>query len=475
MSGVRQVYSLRRRLVGLLIAVVAVLWSLSAMVAFRTAHGEADELFDAQLVQVAETLLAIVAAGEPEHVAHEIAEHQHDYQLPVAFQAWQREETGEGWRLLVRSAEMPDVPATRGPGFDEHDQQGELWRFYTVDHDHSRYRVIVGQNHGARYRLAGEIALHLLAPILIGLPLIALGIWVVVGRALRPVDAVAAALGGLSPSHLTPVQIKGPVPAEIAPLVSSLDALVQRLGEALDNERRFTADAAHELRTPLAALKVQAQVAHRAADAGVRGHALAQVLSGVDRMTHLVEQLLTLARLDPDAALADGPRVDMVELSRSICSALAPQALRRQQSLSLDAQGMLQVLGNRWWLEVLLRNLVDNALRYTPEGGAVHVTVDVEGRRLKVADDGPGIEPALRDKMLTRFARGSDEDAEGCGLGLSIVARIVRILGARLSFGPGLVRKDGGEGLAIVVVFPAAAESSGEGREPQQEPGDAST
>lgn len=475
MSGVRQVYSLRRRLVGLLIAVVAVLWSLSAMVAFRTAHGEADELFDAQLVQVAETLLAIVAAGEPGHVAHEMAEHQHDYQLPVAFQAWQREETGEGWRLLVRSAEMPDVPATRGPGFDEHDQQGELWRFYTVDHDHSRYRVIVGQNHGARYRLAGEIALHLLAPILIGLPLIALGIWVVVGRALRPVDAVAAALGGLSPSHLTPVQIKGPVPAEVAPLVSSLDALVQRLGEALDNERRFTADAAHELRTPLAALKVQAQVAHRAADAGVRGHALVQVLSGVDRMTHLVEQLLTLARLDPDAALADGPRVDMVELSRSICSALAPQALRRQQSLSLDAQGMLQVLGNRWWLEVLLRNLVDNALRYTPEGGAVHVTVDVEGRRLKVADDGPGIEPALRDKMLTRFARGSDEDAEGCGLGLSIVARIVRILGARLSFGPGLVRKDGGEGLAIVVVFPAAAESSGEGREPQREPGDAST
>ncbi len=474
MSGARQVYSLRRRLVGLLIAVVAVLWSLSAMVAFRTAHGEADELFDAQLVQVAETLLAIVAAGEPGHVAHEMAEHQHDYQLPVAFQAWQREETGEGWRLLVRSAEMPDVPATRGPGFDEHEQQGELWRFYTVDHDHSRYRVIVGQNHGARYRLAGEIALHLLAPILIGLPLIALGIWVVVGRALRPVDAVAAAVGGLSPSHLTPVQITGPVPAEVAPLVSSLDALVQRLGEALDNERRFTADAAHELRTPLAALKVQAQVAHRAADAGVRGHALAQVLSGVDRMTHLVEQLLTLARLDPDAALADGAKVDMVELSRSVCSALAPQALHRQQSLSLDARGMLQVLGNRWWLEVLLRNLVDNALRYTPEGGAVHVTVDVEGRRLKVSDDGPGIEPALRDKMLTRFARGSDEDAEGCGLGLSIVARIVRILGARLSFEPGLVRKDGGEGLAMVVVFPAGAAASGNEGAPEREPGDVS-
>jgi len=185
------------------------------------------------------------------------------------------------------------------------------------------------------------------------------------------------------------------------------------------------------------------------------------VLSGVDRMTHLVEQLLTLARLDPDAALPEGARVDLVDLARSVCSALAPQALRREQSLSLDAQGALLVLGNRWWLEVLLRNLVDNALRYTPEGGAVHVTVDVEGRRLKVSDDGPGIEPALRDKMLTRFARGSDEDAEGCGLGLSIVARIVRILGARLHFEPGLVRQDGREGLAMVVDFPATGEVSG--------------
>ena len=199
MSG-RQIYSLRRRLVGLLIAVVALLWSLSAAVAFRTAHGEADELFDAQMVQVAETLLAIVAAGGPGQVAHEMAEHQHDYQLPVAFQAWQRDETGSGWHLLVRSAEMTDVPATREAGFDEHEQQGALWRFYTVDHDHGRYRVIVGQQHATRYRLAGEIALHLLLPILIGLPLIAIGIWVVVGRALRPVDAVAGALGGRVPA-----------------------------------------------------------------------------------------------------------------------------------------------------------------------------------------------------------------------------------------------------------------------------------
>lgn len=460
MSG-RPTYSLRRRLVGLLIAVVALLWSLSAAVAFRTAHGEADELFDAQMVQVAETLLAIVAAGGPGQVAHEMAEHQHDYQLPVAFQAWQREPAGDGWNLLVRSAEMTDVPATREPGFDEHEQQGELWRFYTVDHDQGRYRVIVGQQHATRYRLAGEIALHLLLPILIGLPLIAIGIWVVVGRALRPVDAVAGALGGLDARHLSPVRVHGPLPAEIAPLVGSLDALVVRLAEALDNERRFTADAAHELRTPLAALRIQAQVASRAVESGARHHALEQVLSGVERMTHLVEQLLTLARLDPDAMLPDGVRVDLAEIARSVCSSLAPQALRRDQGLSLDAPDAMPVLGNHWWLEVLLRNLVDNALRYTPEGGEVRVVVDAAGRCMSVSDSGPGIDPVLRDKMLTRFARGVEADTEGCGLGLSIVARIAAILGARLHFEQGLARPEGGKGLAVVLTFPPAIAASG--------------
>jgi two-component system sensor histidine kinase QseC len=453
-SAVLQTYSLRRRLVGLLIGVVALMWSVSAVVAFRTAHAEADELFDAQLVQVAETLLAIVAAGQSPHVADEMAEHQHAYQLPVAFQAWQRKD--DKWTLLVRSSEMPDAPLMETTGFDEHDLNGELWRFFAVDHSHSEYRVIVGQHHGARYHLAGEIALHLLLPILFGLPLIALGIWAVVGRALKPVNAVAAAVGGLDARHLAPVQVPGPLPAEIAPLVASLDALVGRVAEAMDNERRFTADASHELRTPLAALKIHAQVARRATDEAIRGHALDQVLSGVERMTHLVEQLLTLARLDPDAAVSLEPEVDLGALAESICAALEPQARRAEQNLALEGGGLM-VQGNRWWLEVLLRNLVDNALRYTPAGGRVVVSLDAASRCLRVVDDGPGIPPAQRDLLLTRFARGADVEADGCGLGLSIVARIVSILGARLAFEAGLARPDGGGGLAVNIHFPPAA------------------
>lgn len=457
MSAPRAVYSLRRRLVALLIGVLALFWGLTAMLAFRTAHAEADSLFDAQMVQVAETLLAIVATGNP-LVAGEMAEHQHAYQLPVAFQAWKRDDGG-AWQLLVRSSEMPFEPVASAPGFDEHDLEGELWRFFTIDHDHSGYRVIVGQNHGARYRLAGTFALHLLLSICIGLPLMALGMWAVVGRALRPVSATADAVGGLDPRRLAPVQVPGPLPAEIAPLVTSIDALVGRVSEVLDNERRFTADAAHELRTPLAALKIQAQVAARASDEATRKHALEQVATGVDRMSHLVEQLLTLARLDPDAGRGAMDRFDLAELAEGVCSVLTPQALRRGQTLALEAPASFALRGNRWWLEVLLRNLVDNALRYSPEGGRVVVSLDATACSLQVADDGPGIPPAERAQMLTRFARGSAVEAEGCGLGLSIVGRIAEITGATLAFEDGLRRADGGAGLAVVVRF--APETTG--------------
>lgn len=454
MNAARAVYSLRRRLVALLVAVLVVLWGGSALLAFRTAHAEADELFDAQLVQLAETLLAIVAASESPGLADEMAEHQHAYQLPVAFQAWQTDGAGK-WRLMLHSAEMPTDPVSANPGFDEHLLNGELWRFYTVDHAHSGYRVVVGQNHAARYRLAGTTALHLIVPLVLGLPLMALGVWAVVGRALRPVNAAAWAVGGMDARRLTPVPVSGPLPEEIAPLVGSIDALVGRVSEALDNERRFTADAAHELRTPLAAVKLQAQVAARAGDPDACARALAQVALGVDRMTHLVEQLLTLARLDPDAPPEATEPVDLAEVAEQVCSLLSPQVARRNQQLSIDASARFPLIGNRWWLEVLVRNLVDNALRYSSDGGQVVVTIDAAERTLRVADDGPGVAPSARARMLTRFARGAGTAAEGCGLGLSIVVRIVAIMGADIELEDGLPR-EGGAGLAVRVTFPGA-------------------
>lgn len=454
----RAAYSLRQRLLVLLIGVVAAGWMGTGIVAFGTAHQQADELFDAQLVQVAETLLAIVATGQSDDLAMELAEHQHENRLPVAFQVW-RQEGGE-WRLLIRSPEMPEAAVLERVGFDEHTLHGVLWRFYGLDHPGARYRVVVGQNHAARYHLALEVVWHLIWPMLLGLPLMALAIRVVVGRALGPMAAVADRVRGMDARHLQPLDLKTPLPGEVLPLVQALDALVLRLGDALVRERQFTADAAHELRTPLAALKVHLQVAQRARVDEDRTRALAQVEAGVLRMQHLVSQLLTLARLEPEAAHAHAAQeqVDLVQVAERVCGDMANRAVQRDQSLGLEYEGPCVITGNGGWVEILLRNLVDNALRYTPAGG--QILIRLEGGRplearyvLRVLDDGPGIAAEDMDRVLTRFARGSSVEEEGCGLGLSIVARIVTMMDGRLSLEPGLPRPQGGHGLGVRVVL----------------------
>ena len=311
-------YSLRRRLVWLLTSTVAVIWLLSTAVVYQRAHHEADELLDSQLTQVGETLLAIVSGGEVEHFVKELHEHAHRYPVPIAFEIWHREDGVS--RRLVRSPGHAGFATDVTDGFSEHPYQGTSWRFYAVQDRDAEYRVVVGQAHAARERLAREIGLSLLLPAFIALPLMALAVWWVVGRTLRPVDTVARAVGALDPRALAPLDASAPLPDEIAPLRSALNALIRRVAEAFDNERRFTADAAHELRTPLAALKVQAQVALRAQTDDSRQHALGQVIAGVDRMTHLVEQLLTLARVDPARQDRAAQPLDPASIVAEVCA-----------------------------------------------------------------------------------------------------------------------------------------------------------
>lgn len=290
-------YSLRRRLVWLLTGSVAAIWLLSALVVYQRAHHEADVLLDTQLTQVADTLLAIVAAGEIQSFVEELQDQNLHNPVPIAFEVWHGK-PGQMQRL-VSSMGRGGFEAGMVPGFSEHFYQGTLWRFYAVRDTDEEYQVVVGQAHAAREELAREIGLSLLLPAALALPLMALAVWWGVGRNLRPVDAVARQVGALDAQALVPLDESPALPEEIAPLRAALNALIRRVTEAFENERRFTADAAHELRTPLAALKVQAQVALRAQTTDSRQHALAQVTAGVDRMTHLVEQLLTLARVDP--------------------------------------------------------------------------------------------------------------------------------------------------------------------------------
>ena len=454
MSVSMRPYALRSRLIAILVAVVGVLWVGAAALSFRTAHHEADAVFDAQLVQMAEVLLALASAGEAEHVVHELEEHAYRYALPLRYQVWHVDDGR--MRLLARSVQTPATPLVSGAGFVEQIVDGSRWRFFGLAGHEGELFVVVGQDHDRRYDVATELALHLLLPVGLGLPLMALAVWWAVGRALRPLAATADAVAAMSLDALTPIRPREPVPAEVAPLMRALNRLVGRVAAALDTERRFTADAAHELRTPLAALRVQAQVARGAKDHTARERALDQVLAGVDRLNHLVEQLLTLARLEPDAAADDFAQLELDRIAESVCAELAPAALARGQTLTLEAEPA-PMWGNAVWLAVLVRNLVDNALRYTPASGQVVVSVAVTdaGVCLQVADDGPGMTAQERVQLRGRFARGlAASTTDGVGLGLSIVERISARHTARLSFDSGRVRGDSG-GLTVSVVFPS--------------------
>jgi two-component system sensor histidine kinase QseC len=448
-------YSLRRRLVWLLTGSVAAIWLLSALVVYQRAHHEADELLDAQLVQVADTLLAIVAAGEVEHFVEELQDQSRHNPVPIAFEVWHGKR-GQMQRL-VTSMGHAGFESKAVPGFSEHLYQGALWRFYVVQDADEEYQVVVGQAHAAREGLAREIGLSLLLPAALALPLMALAVWWGVGRNLRPVDAVARQVGALDAQALVPLDESPALPDEIAPLRTALNALIRRVTEAFENERRFTADAAHELRTPLAALKVQAQVALRAQTPDSQQHALGQVIAGVDRMTHLVEQLLTLARVDPATQGSAPPPLDPSGIMAAVCEELLPQAERQGQSLTVDAAPGCSIAITAAWLQIAIRNLVDNAVRYAGDGARIEVRLVRSGSAcaITVADDGPGVAPSLRSELSARFVRGEVE-GEGCGLGLSIVARIAALSHAQLELGDGLPRADGGRGLAATLRFNAA-------------------
>ncbi len=467
-------YSLRRRLLAVVLAVMALGWAGVAGLAFRSTHDEADRLFDAQLRQVAETLAAIVAGGEARHVAHELDEHGERYDLPVVYQVWRLEDDDDasrrggrrgepsGGALLVRSPSAPETALADEAGFSQRTFGDRIWRFYLVDHE--GYRVIAGQDHGERYRAAGALAWHLAWPILVGLPLIAAGLWWGVGRALAPVGRVAARVAALVPGRREPLGHQDGLPAEVDPLVAAIDKLIAQVAEVLDKERRFTADAAHELRTPLAALKVQAQLARRTQASDTRDRALDQVLVGVDRMTRLVEQLLTLARLDPAAPPTGFVPLILADVAEAVCAELAPAAVANAQNIEFEG-GPGEVAGQRDWLAILLRNLVGNALTHTPAGSRIQVATgsDAEGVWLAVRDDGPGIPATEREQLRARFARGAGAGHEGSGLGLSIAERIAEVHGGCLALEDGLPNGVGGHGLAVVVRWSGVApEQSGQ-------------
>ncbi|MDO9188375.1 MAG: sensor histidine kinase N-terminal domain-containing protein, partial [Sulfurimicrobium sp.] len=362
--------SLRTKLLLLLLAIISVAWLTTAVFIYFDAHHEIDELFDAQLAQSAQVLLAqaghdLKDAREDEDddgIATEIAGAGHKYERKIAFQI--RDEHG---RLLLRSASVPVDPlAAQESGFADAVIEGKPWRVYTQHDDDGEIRVQVGERHAVRNELAASVAMRLLLPLGIALPVLALLIWFAVGKGLSPLRRIGSEVAQRDPANLAPLEERT-APAEIAPLLHALNTLLGRLDQALESERRFTADAAHELRTPLAALKIQAQVARRAENEAQRGAALDKLILGVDRATHLIEQLLTLARLEPTSGSAAlMAECDVAAIARQVLADLAPAALAKEIELGLSSPAAAMIRGNTDMLAILMRNLVDNAIRYTP-------------------------------------------------------------------------------------------------------------
>jgi two-component system OmpR family sensor kinase len=314
--------------------------------------------------------------------------------------------------------------------------------------------VQVAQPMSVRQNLAAGMALRALVPLLLLLPVLGILIWLTIGRGLRPLDRIASALGRRTPDSLAALSQDG-LPSEIVPLVQALNDLLARLARALESQKAFVADAAHELRTPLTAVQLQIQLAERAKTEEERKTAFAQLKQGQTRAAHLVQQLLTLARQEPGVAAQPHSAVDLAEVMRLVVSEHAALAAERNIDLGVSHQEEARIAGDFEALRVMLGNLIDNALRYTPPGGTVDVALQLrEGATvLEVSDTGPGIPEADRERVFDRFYRREIDRASGSGLGLAIVKNIAD----RHHAGILLQDRETGPGLRVCVSFPPGA------------------
>jgi two-component system sensor histidine kinase QseC len=441
--------SIEARLLGGALGLVALLWCAAAALTWLDARHELDELLDGHLAQAAALLVAqqLPQVGDGQAVDAPLL---HRYAPRVAFQVFH-----EG-QLVLHSANAPHAPLVPGAapadGFHTVDVGGQPWRVFVARGAERDVRVYVGEQALSRTAILRGVLRGALWPLALALPLIALALWLSVRRGLAPLRALGRELGGRKAADLQPVALS-PAPSEMQPMLDALNGLFGRIARQIDSERRFTADAAHELRTPIAAIRAQAQVAMRATEAAERQQALAATLQGCDRAARLVDQLLTLARLDALGTATAQP-VALDAVVRQVLAEAAPDALARGQSLSLEEEGAGRVPGDATLLGVLVRNLVDNAIRHAPDGARIEVRLSAgeDGPRIEVDDSGPGLAPALLARAGERFFR-ADATGPGSGLGLSIARRVAQVHGATLA----LERSPRLGGLRVSVRFPPAA------------------
>ena len=367
----------------------------------------------------------------------------------VQFQVWDNEDN-----LVLHSYAAPTIPIDlHNSGFHNTWISNNPWRTYNLYLPKSGYRITVLQRHDFRVELEKQITEDSITIMVITYPFLGLLIWVIVGRGLNSIKRTTQAIKERKHNNLKAIKVDN-IPTEIHPLIDELNLLFLRLYEGFEREHRFAGDAAHELRTPLAALNAHVQVALNSDDIDAIKESLRKVTNGVDRSSHVVEQLLTLSRMVPNAQINKPEKLNLKTLASDMIIELLNHADQKQIALELDcSEDSLPILtGNKAAILILLRNLIDNAIRYSPSDSTVKIEISQEPGQLilRVVDNGPGISEELRERVFERFFRVLGHKTSGSGLGLGIVKQIVDLHRATIS----LSKPKNHTGLQVEILFP---------------------
>lgn len=434
--------SIRKNLLRWLIWGQLLAVTLTGTVTFFYVRSELEGLFDDRLKQLAHSIPTSSAAIEVTAPTLKNVDFDDDDDFEI--QIW----SADG-KLLQRINPQETSPALSEIGYSSHWSHGMYWRSFVLKRGDRLIQT--SQPYSDRLELSTDVAIGAIAPVCVLILVLGGLVWVSVGRGLRPLTDLARDLNQREPESLRPLKAEG-LPQEVLPVVNALNRLLGKLEAAIESQRNFVNDAAHELRTPLAAVQLQAQLLQRAASAEDRTQALGEIRAGTARASHLVQQLLTLARMEPGNSYRLIETVDLSILMKTVVAEHADVAAQKQLDLGVCQDEALTLQGNYDGLRIMLRNLIDNAIRYSPPGGRVDVSLTKTDSKakLEVLDSGPGIPAAERELVLRRFYRHPGNQETGSGLGLPIVQEVVSRHGGELVLGEG----DGGQGLRVIVSFP---------------------
>ncbi|MEV3820860.1 ATP-binding protein [Aeromonas dhakensis] len=469
--------SIRRFLLSGILALVSASLAVSALIGYLEASHEMEELFDARLAQsarITNQLLGRYLEQNGELPANGTVYQEWEQSNP---EPWQKDKSfnlrgedreltpfghefernlyfqllSEQGGILLRSPSAPSQPlGALAPGFNSVTKDNHEWRTFTLYNQDAQTWLIVAERDDERSELASKMATLTMLPLLITLPFLLGLLWWLISRGLAPLRQLAQAIGERHPANLSPLTLKIRA-QELTPLTNEINRLMHALADTIEREKQFTNEAAHELRTPLAVLRIHSENALAAEDAESRQHSLQKMLLALDRSDRLLRQLLTQARIDNQQGL-ELTELNLNQLLQGTLATLAPIALKKDQQLSLEGTEQLTVMGQATLLELMFSNLIDNALRYTQAQGEIVVEACQEGHRVRVdiRDNGPGIPTAALSRLCERFFRVNPQQGDGVGLGMAIVSRIAQLHGADLDIHN---RPQGG--LEVSVLLPA--------------------